>query len=115
MNRIFKRKSIPLASKFWSIRRQHYSETNDCSNKAAEYCRALVAAGYTARVTVVRPKVGSSLHAIVQVSESLDSHYTKSHWYDPTVGTSSNEVSDFGSVRYIVEPEDLGKYGNEFV
>lgn len=101
-----KRQAIPLKNVFRSIQRERYSNSNDCSNKAGRYAKALRENGYKADVVVVKMHRRGELHAIVKLDNGM--------YYDPTFGTSGDKVERFGKYRFTIAYADLGKWGNEF-
>lgn len=73
--------------------------TNDCSNKAGRYARALIAAGIEAHVVYVRPPdPDAQLHAVVLAGSLV---------CDPTSGKVSRDLADFGTFAFVINRDRL--------
>lgn len=91
----------PLPRVFEALVLQDYEEgTNDCSNKAGRYARALLAAGIEAHVVYVHPKTDNAmgLHAVVRTGDLI---------CDPSTGKVSRNLADFGTYVGIVSAARL--------
>gem|GEM_PF-5480302 len=102
----------PLADLFWSLNRQpNKLGKNDCSNKAGRYFRALREQGYAADIVVVsvppERRRNTELHAVVKVGDQL--------YCDPTFGTWSRDLKDFGAYRFTLRYDSVEKLPQQFL
>ena len=92
-------KKIPLVDLFNEIIKQPYKmHVYDCSNKAANYVRALKKAGHDADIVVIKPPYNElgMLHAIVRIN--VDGKYL---YVDPTSDGWSRDINTFGYPMWI--------------
>jgi hypothetical protein len=95
----------PLKALFAEIGARPYTEhVYDCSNKAADYTRALDAAGYDATMMIVptRRRDGETqLHAFVEIRELGTVMYA-----DPTTGRWGRRIEDLSTpgMVYLTHP-----------
>lgn len=105
-------KPPPLEDLFWTLNRQPNAiGENDCSNKAGRYFRALREKGYAADIVVVsiplerRRQV--ELHAVVKVENGV--------YCDPTFGTWSSNLADFGEYRFTLRYDSGQQLPQQFL
>jgi hypothetical protein len=103
----------PLIKEFWKIKAEPYIEhLYDCSNKSSKYCRMIREKGYNADILITRVNEGH--HAVVVVRfGNKDVLYC-----DPTQGTWSTEIDEYGAPETIVMFEDRfnkEKWAGEFI